>query len=211
MKSKSKKTAYGVYIVECLRAGDFNDGKVLHQILELMGMVSVYQNAKTIEDFRSFIEDFKTSQFRYLHISCHADKKGLEIDGEDFSNEALQDLLKGGLKNKRVFMSACQGANKDLASRLLVDCEAYSLIGTPVDLDFDKSVLFWPSFYHIINEYDQQKMKRDFLIETLQKCVDMFGVPINYYSKIKNTTTHLRRLKVRRGVAIDNQKISSRN
>lgn len=75
-------------------------------------------------------------------------------------------------------------------------------------MEFTKSVLFCPSFYHIVNEYDQNKMRREALIETLQKCVDMFGIPINYYSKINNTTTYIRRLKIRRGLAIENKKIS---
>jgi hypothetical protein len=207
MKKPIKKpTAYGVYIVESLRSEDFADGDVLHQILELSNITAVYEFADTVDDFKRLIQDFKTSQFRYLHLSCHANRLGIEINGEGISNKDLNDLLKGGLLNKRVFMSACKGANRDLGKKLILSCGANSLIGTPVDLYFDKAVLFWPSFYHIINELDQKRMKRIHLIKSLQQCVDLFNIPINYYSKIKKDKTAIRRLKIRSGKpAVDNR------
>jgi hypothetical protein len=195
----TKRATYGVFIIESLRSDDDFDGDILHQILEMSGINARYREADTVEDFQRLIEEFKSSAFRYLHLSCHADRTGLEIGGEEVTNERLAELLTGGFDKKRLFMSACQGANRDLAKRVITESGAMSLIGTPVDLYFNKSVLFWPSFYHIINELDTGKMTRKMLIATLQKCTDLFGVPINYYSKIRQVPRAMRRLKIRKG------------
>lgn len=204
---KKTKTNYGVYIIESLRSNDFVDGENLSAILELCKIDSIYNWADTIADFKRLIMDFKTSQFRYLHISCHASNTGITINGEELSNVDLQGILHEGLENKRVFMSACKGGNRDIASRIISICKVLSLIGTPIDLPFEKSVLFWPSFYHLMNEIDQNKMKRSDIKENLKKCVDLFGVPINYFSRINNSSMEIRRLKIRPNKPMDNRKL----
>lgn len=145
------------------------------------------------------IADFKASKFRYLHLSCHATTKWIEVGEKQVSNQELAGLLKGGMTNKRLFMSACHGANFDLAKKVITDSGAMSLIGTPVILYFNKSVLFWPSFYHIMNEIDSRVMKRKVLISTLQRYTDLFEVAINYYNRIKSGPKAVRRLKIRAG------------
>ena len=197
MRLKKSGATYGVFIIESLRSEDDFDGDILHQILEMSGISAQYRDADTVEDFERLIEEFKSSEFRYLHLSCHADKEGIAVGGEEISNQRLADLLKGGMDNKRLFMSACQGANLDLARKMITETGAMSLIGSPVDLYFDKSVLFWPSFYHIMNELDERFMRRKVLIRTLQRCTDLFGVAINYYSRIKRDPKAMRRLKIR--------------
>lgn len=199
---------YGVYIIEFLRAADeYFDGEALHDILQLSKIPSEYRWADTIEDFKRHLKDFNTSNFRYLHISCHADETGLEINGGEILNEEFQKLTKGYLTNKRLFLSACKGANKDLASRIIGGNNAWSVLGIPINLRFDKSALFWPTFYHLINEIDSKKMLRKDIVEIVKKCVDLLNVPVNYYSRIGENTTHLRRLKIRQDTITDNRKI----
>jgi len=205
-KSPGKKTAYGVYIIESLRSENFADGENLHDILGLVGIISVHQWADTVEDVERFIQDFKSSNFRYLHFSCHADETGLLINGEKLSNSLLELRLSGGLQNKRIFMAACRGGNRDLAEGLVGRCRAYSLIGTPVDLPFEKSVIFWPTFYHLMNEVDEKKMIREDIKIILKNCVELLHVPINYYSRID--ASHIRRLKVRAGKPTNNTKLN---
>lgn len=205
-KKHKVKTAHGVYIIESLRSENFFDGENLHEILNLFGMVSVHNWADTVEDVERFILDFKSNNFRYLHLSCHADQTGLIINGESFLNSRIENLLLGGLENKRVFISACRGGNRELGEALVGRCWAYSLIGTPIDLPFEKSVVFWPSFYHLMNEIDGSKMRREDIKVTLKSCVELFGVPINYYSRIDSG--YIRRLKVRKGKPTNNMKLA---
>lgn len=210
--SIKKSSDYAVFIIESLRSDDDADGEVLNQILEMSGIDSDYHYADTVDDFKGFIEEFKSSGYRYLHLSCHADQKGIQVNGDDISNQALADLLTGALNGKRLFMSACKGANRDLANKVIRLCGANSLIGSPTNLRFDKSVLFWPSFYHIMYELDEKIMKRKYLVSSLQKCTDLFNVPINYYSKIKNAPDSIRRLKIRPAMLpVDDRLTTSKN
>jgi hypothetical protein len=199
-------TKYGVYIIEFLRADDYTDGENLHEILKLSLIPTKYNWVDTKEDFKKAIKEFNASKFRYLHISCHADETGFEINGEKISNSEFQSMTKKVLTNKRVFLSACKGANRDIASKIIISNKAYSLIGIPIDIYFDKSAIFWPTFYHLINEVDKKAMKRDLIIDIAKKCVNLLNVPINYYSRINNSSTHIRRLKFRQGHT-DNLKI----
>jgi hypothetical protein len=192
-------TKYGVYVIEFLRADDYTDGENLHEILKLSLVPTTYKWVDTKSELKAALNDFNKSKFRYLHVSCHADETGFELNGDDLTNAEFEQLTKTLLKDKRIFLSACKGANRDIATRMVVNNKAYSLIGVPVDLDFDKSALFWPSFYHLLNEIDSNKMKRDQIVDVLKKLVNLFNIPVNYYSRIRESNKNMRRLKLRKG------------
>jgi hypothetical protein len=182
----------------------------MHEILKLSLIKTKYKWVDNKEEFKKALLDFNKSNFRYLHISCHADETGLEINGDEIANIEFQKMTKGFLNNKRVFLSACKGANRQLATLVVSSNNAYSLVGIPTNLDFDKSALFWPSFYHLINEVDSEKMKRLQIIDIIKKLVDLFNIPINYYSRINNNKSYIRRLKIRPGFT-DNRKLKVKN
>jgi len=199
-------TKYGVYIIEFLRANDYADGDNMSEILKLSLILTEYKWVDTKEEFEEALNDFNKKKFRYLHISCHADETGFEINGDEITNYEFQKMTKKYLTNKRLFLSACKGANRDLASLIVSKNNAHSLVGMPIKLPFDKSALFWPSFYHLINEVDSNKMKRHQIVDIVKKLVDLFNIPVNYYSKIANNKTYMRRLKIKPG-NIDNRQI----
>lgn len=198
-------TKYGVYIIESLRGDDYFDGETLNDILKLSHVLSKYKWADSLQDFKRHLKAFSVSGYRYLHISCHADESGIEINGDLITNEELQQITAKYLINKRVFLSACKGANLDIASKLIINNEALSVIGTPTNLRFDKSVLFWPSFYHAMNEIDNTKMRKEDIKSILRKCVDLFEIPINYYSKHLKSKRFMWRLKIRYNQQLDNR------
>ncbi|MFZ1291904.1 MAG: hypothetical protein WAR79_17535 [Melioribacteraceae bacterium] len=200
---------YGVFIIESLRSGDYFDGESMSQILELSSINNFYREVISKEDFIKAINEFKNSNFRYLHLSCHSDMEGIEINGENISNYELSILLKNKITRKLIFLSACQGSNRMMASALIIKCGGQSLIGTPVDLSFDKAALFWPSFYHVINNLDKTKMNKQNLDLVLKRCVDLFEIPINYYHGIKDYPDYLRRYKFRSNKRTSNNKISA--
>jgi hypothetical protein len=199
-------TDYGIYIIEFLRADDYPDGDNLHKILKLSLIDTKYKWVNSKEEFKNALKSFNKSRFRYLHISCHADETGLEINGDEITNLEFQQMTEKYLSNKRLFLSACKGANRHLASLIVSKNNAYSLVGIPTNLDFDKSALFWPSFYHLINEVDTKRMKRLQIIDIVKKLVALFNVPVNYYSRINNSKSYMRRLKIRCGYT-DNRKM----
>jgi len=144
-------TKYGIFIIESLRGSDYFDGENLSEILELSSISNIYREVLCKDDFIVAVDEFKNSNLRYLHLSCHADMSGIEINGEHLSNSELSVIFKGKVNNKRIFLSACKGGNKNMATALITNCKAQSVIGTPNNLYFDKAALFWPAFYHVIN------------------------------------------------------------
>lgn len=205
MATKSK---YGVFIIESLRSDDYFDGENLKDILELSNIECEYRDVETIDDFTQAVEDFRNSQLRYLHLSCHADMDGIEINGEEISNKELVLIFKGNISKKRLFLSACKAGNRNMATAFINKCGGQSVIGTPIDLYFDKAALFWPAFYHVINMVDQDKMNKHSLSQTLKRCVDLFEIPINYYHGIRRHSSYLRRYKFRHDKATTNKRIS---
>jgi hypothetical protein len=191
------KDNYGVFIIESLRSDDYFDGETLRDILELSKIDVRYEWVETNEELNSRLTDFSESRFRYLHISCHADSNGLELTNDNLSNEEFGKMIKGKIKNRRIFFSACKAGNLKLAS-IAIKNGAYSLVGSPIDLHFVKHALFWASFFHVINEYDNNKMKKAEINYFLKACVNLFYIPINYYAYIeKHRTEKLRSIKIR--------------
>jgi len=107
-------------------------------------------------------------------------------------------------------MSACKGANLRFASLLITDAGAMSLIVSPIDIALRKAAIFWPTFFSMMHDMDDQKMDRSKLKSGLQRCADFFELPINYYSSIKSKPDSLRRLKIRHGRAAINKIIKSK-
>jgi hypothetical protein len=204
---RSKKMSkYGVFIVENLRGTDYFDGEKLHEILDLSEIENVYREILDKEGFVKAINEFNLSKLRYLHISCHANMYGIEINGEKITNYELSQIFRNKIKRRRIFLSACKGGNRNIATAVQ-ECGGQSLIGTPIDLDFDKAALFWPAFYHVINCFDNSKMTRQSISDTLKKCVDLFQIPINYYHGINGEPKRLRRYKFRHNERTKNNKI----
>lgn len=202
---------YGVYIIESLDEEDYWDGEGLYQILELTRIKCEYKNVLSKEDFISKISDFEKTDFRYLHLSFHGGEEGVSINGEDVSYDELSRIINPVIKKKRVFISSCRGSNRKLAANLIVRGNCQSLIGCPIDLRFDKAALFWPSFYHVINMVDSKRMDQKIITSTIQKCVDLFRIPINYYHTLpKKPANHIRRVKFRPNKWRDNRVIKIR-
>jgi len=198
---------YGIFIIESLRGEDFFDGENLHEILDLSCIKNVYREVHHKDDFVNAVQKFKASNLRYLHISCHADMDGIEINGEEISNSELAIIFKKNIRNRRVFFSSCKGGNRNTATAV-IESGGQSVIGTPIDLNFDKAALFWPAFYHVINCVDSKKMNKKSISGTLKKCVDLFEIPINYYHGIKEERRKLRRYKFRHNARTENSKIA---
>lgn len=182
-------TKPNVFIIETL---DFDDekadrfeGKVLSKILRLNGIESEYYYIRTNRELDEIIGKFDESDFRYLHISCHGSPVSLETTLDSIPFDELGKILSPCLDKKRVFVSACEMVNKDLADALISDSECYSVIGPSEPVVFSVATIFWASFYHLMFSDNDSAMKREEIRTVLGKITDLFGVPVNYYSKSK--------------------------
>jgi len=201
-----KSTTYGVFIIESLRCGDYFDGENLDEVLGLSKISSIHRIVLDKADLHKALKEFKNSNYRYLYLSCHADGDGIQINGEDISNKEFQRLA-GSLTDRRIFMSVCKGGNRKIAGLMIGESNILSLIGCPLDLDQDQAAIFWPAFFYVMRKIDRKKTERKYISETLKKLVDLFSVSINYYSKITENPSLMRRLRIRSDKKTENTKV----
>lgn len=206
MAKQKTSTAYGVFIIESLREGDFNEGERLSAILKIALILEHRVSVSSKAEFADAVTAFSRSGFRYLHLSCHANLDGIEIGGEFISNSELKAILSGKIKGRRVFFSACKASNLNTATVIIDKCKGQSVIGSPLKIDEDKAALFWPSFYFAINKIDSESMKRAGIVDSLQKCVDLFDVPINYYFR-SDKNGYVRRFKIRSNEEVKRKRV----
>lgn len=205
-KAVKASTIYGIFIIESLRSDDFRDGKRLHEVLNLCRIESLYRYANTKAEFESQMVEFLNSGFRYLFMSCHAGFDGLEIGNESISNAELLPIFKSRIKGRRLFFSACEAANRYMATLVIDKCKGQSVIGAPMSVGFDDSAVFWPSFFYVMARTDNERMNQKSLTKSLQKCVSLFGHKINYYHASKKEG-FLVRYRIRRGKVLEAERV----
>ncbi len=177
---------YGIFIIESLNQQDDKDGRILHDILNVCRIQNEYHAVNTKEEFIETISKFKESEYRYLHLSFHGNTTGFALSNETFiTNSNFSGIISNNLEKRRIFMSACETGNFDLAGKLITKNRIFSLIGSPVPIRFDKAVLFYPTFYHLMNELDEKEMNKDALKKSLRASADLFKIPIHYYAFLR--------------------------
>lgn len=179
-----------LFIIESLRFEDEKEnlfeGKVLSQMLRLSGSEPRYIYLRTKQELEEVIDQFKDSNFRYLHFSCHGNSKGISLTLDNMSFEELSEMLAPCLEKKRVFFSSCKVMNETLASVLLKKTGCYSVIGPSKNINFDRATAFWSSFYHLMLRDEAKSMKRDKLQEYTSSLQQLFDVHMRYFAISKS-------------------------
>ena len=69
-----------IFIIESLELENEDqnllEGHRLKEMLALSDKQCKYYYLRTEREFREILKEFKKSNFRYLHLSCHGDKRG---------------------------------------------------------------------------------------------------------------------------------------
>jgi hypothetical protein len=177
-----------VFIIESLRLDDEEEGRqegeILARILKLAGKRDTkYYYIRTERELDEVIDLFDESEYRYLHISCHAGGRSMSTTFDTINYETLGKKLKDVLEGRRVFVSACEMSNERLATAILTGTGCNSLIGPKKAINFDDSAAFWATFYHLMFKQDGNRMKHreiEFYVRELSR---LFGEPINYFRK----------------------------
>ncbi|OHV67157.1 hypothetical protein LCM4577_26760 [Mesorhizobium sp. LCM 4577] len=167
-----------IFTIESLRLRDEDDasqeGQLLSKILHLSGKKRTkYFYIRTKRELEEIIDIFEDSNYRYLHLSCHADKAGIATTFDDISYAELGEMLRPCLEDRRVFVSACQMANDVCAKALLKNTGCYSLVGPVKKINFDDAAAFWITFYHLMFKTDGRSMKHrnvEFYVKNYRLC-----------------------------------------
>ncbi len=177
-----------IFIIESLNPDDEGNGRfegpsILH-IARLHGKHPKYRYVRTKREFKKAIKAFLRSDYRYLHVSAHADQEGLITTNQDeISNAELAAMLGDGFVNRRLFLSACSIVHKRMAAEIIPVTKCFSIVGPRRDIPFAEAVVFWPALYHLMFNVDSASMRRAALASNLRKVATLFGVNIGYFSR----------------------------
>lgn len=187
-------TKPSVFIIESTGAGDERDGRhegsVLKEMLALTRRGVQYRYIRTIKELEWCAQAFRDSDFRYLHLSCHGTGEGLSFTLETAAFAELAEILGPCLNGRRLFISACDGARKKLASPILRGSTCYSVASTDGNVSWDRAAISWAAFYSLAN---QDKMTAHEISHNLDSVGKLFRVRFRIY---KNIAGHVKRENV---------------
>ena len=203
MARNKPKTKPEVFIIETLRIEDERkqnqEGELISRMLHLAGKrKSKYYYIRTPLELEKIIDIFGKSQYRYLHLSCHADKEGMATTFGDITYADLGKMLRGHLEGRRVFVSACEMATDGLAKQILPSTGCFSLIGPDRGINFDDAGAFWISFYHLMFKSNNRGMKGEHLRNNIKQLSLLYDVSISYFVASEEEKSGYRKVDVYR-------------
>jgi hypothetical protein len=108
-----------VFILESLERKDENEerfeGRIISAILKMSGKECKYYYVRTNKELTHFLAEFQESNYRYLHISCHANGSSLFTTYDTLPFDRFGFMVRPYLRNKRLFVSACSAVGPSLA------------------------------------------------------------------------------------------------
>lgn len=180
-----KNTKPEVFILESLsfddEENDRYEGAILSKILKLNNKKPIYYYFRTLKELEELLDKFEDSEYRYLHLSCHGSKNSMSTTLETIHFPELSKMLKPCLDNRRLFVSACNMIDHQLARVIIPDSKCYSIIGPYEPVAFSDAAIFWSSFYHLIFSHNENVMRRNEMEKILKAISNLFGLSINYF------------------------------
>jgi hypothetical protein len=182
-----KKTYRGVFIIESTddddEEHDRKEGKALTAMLELAKRPVLYRYIRTKKELDKMLRQFEASTYRYLHLACHGNPDEIGLNCDDLSLEQLAHRLAPFMDKRRLFISACQGAQLALAEPLLLSSKCYSVVGPAQDIDFDDSAIAWASFYVLMSRKNPERMVREDIEAILDRVCAFYSLSFNAFFK----------------------------
>lgn len=174
-----------VFIIESLALSDEKaerfEGSLLCKMLQLSGSQPEYMYLRTRRELEAALELFERTRYRYLHVSCHGRKSGIDLTLDSLSFEQLGKLMAPVIDRKRVFFSSCSVMNDKCAAALFAESGCRSLLGPSKVINFDRAAIFWSAFYHLMLRDEARAMKRDHVQMVTAILQRLFGVHMRYF------------------------------
>lgn len=194
-KKNKADTVAQVFIIESLElvdeAKERREGAVLASVLKMCGKNPLYYYIRTRAELAHLAEEFETSGYRYLHVSCHGGATSLETTLDSVSYEDFAKIFDGKLKDRRLFVSACSAGNEVFAE--LVggkNNDIISVAAPSTDIRFDHAVAFWTAFYVKIFSLNSKSMNSTTIMEVAKPLAALFSAPLHFSRQKKNQWVH---------------------
>jgi hypothetical protein len=183
-KRKIKRTNPTVCIVESLnflQEDTHKEGEIISRTLRLSAKDAHYTYLRSPQEMEAFAVEFGRSKHRYLHVSCHGNRKAFFTTTGHMLAADFARLLAPHVDSRRVFLSACQAAQSEFAKSLLSASGCWSVLAPVDDIFFDDAAIFWSSFYHIMFKNNPDSMNRSGIKRTVEKCADLIGAQFRLF------------------------------
>ena len=186
-----------VFIIESLKKTDETrhryEGQRLAELLRLSGKNPKYFYYQSKLELPHLLKLFKLSDYRYLHVSCHASSDTVATTNEDLTYAEFARIFKGYLKLRRVFFSACE-----LCNELFTNCLAgtnkgmHSVVAPAEEIDFDHAAAIWAAFYVSVFARNANAMSGSDIRQRIETLCTLFPVDfhVSTYQPKPNTWRH---------------------
>lgn len=179
------KTNHDLFIIESLdikeEINGISEGRIIKDTLNILGQRPYYCYVRNSKEFKQALELFRHSSYRYLHLSCHGEAGAIHTTLEIIPNPLLAEILSGKLKNRRLFVSACETGAKDLTQLIWESNKGINSIASPLDkVDFSIMCAFWIAFYTKIFKDPKMSMKATKIKSALTPLCKFYGIRINW-------------------------------
>lgn len=142
----------------------------------------IYRYVRTKAELEHFVDEFKDSNYRYLHISCHGSATGVFTTLDELSILDFAGIVGPALDGKRLFLSTCTASNAKMAKAVFSEGGCTSLVGPVSKINFDDSVVLWTSFYHLMFKVDAKRMVRNQIEEKLSSIARLLDLRVNFFA-----------------------------
>jgi hypothetical protein len=187
MSTKKSASEPEVFIVESLyrKEEDANcyDGKRLHDILCLdSARRPKYYYIRTKQELKEIARLFTESRYRWLHLSCHGDDRGLGFRLDSLSFAEFSEIFSGRLDKRRLFVSACEVGVRRFAKAVFAENpECYSVVAPAHGPVFTESAVVWSAFYHLMRQRRERAMRHQDITEVLAKLGNVFPPRMSHF------------------------------
>lgn len=179
------KTEPDVFILESLSLADEAEGRlegrILRDILKLSGKNPKYYYFRTERELVELAQVYRESGYRFLHISCHGSHEALATTFDNVSYANFASVFDGLLKNRRLFVSACEMGNELFSTIVAAKNKGmYSIIAPTQRIRFDRAAAIWAAFYVLMFDLDARAMKADKITRCLRNLARLFSETFHF-------------------------------
>lgn len=174
-----------VFIIESLTLEDESksrfEGKILADVLRICGKDPKYYYFRTKDELYMLADLYRESSYRFLHLSCHGSADNIFTTLDPVPYIDFANIFSGILKNRRLFVSACDVGNELFAEILFAKNRGmFSIAGPTTEISFEHSVAYWSAFYVKLFSENMSFVKNDAIAFALKRLCDLYGVDFHW-------------------------------
>jgi hypothetical protein len=146
-----------------------------------------YYYIRTKRELRAMAAQFEKSRFRYLHFACHGNSQSFGLTLDSVSFHSFAEYFRPVAIRRRIFLSACEVAQTELAKEFFRDHDSspYSITGPTENIRFCDAAAIWASVYNLLFRDDSKGIEGSRLRDHLGKLCELNEVSFVHFGRIR--------------------------